>query len=424
MANKRQRNKQAKQQAMSPTAMLLAKADMQDRAKIKSMVVELALQSQALTKKDIRSWRRAWQQAIDVENPNRLPLYSIYTDTDIDLHLTGAIGQRKGMVLKKSFKLVDAKGNENLEATELLEATWFKNLVDLALDARYWGHSLIQLGDVVVDYDGKLKYKNTQLVPRSHVKPEFGVIVRDPSDDPSKGYDYRESDMTEWCIEAGGARDLGLFLKVTPQTISKKNMLAFWDQFGEIFGMPVRIGKTNSRDPGEHSKIERMLNEMGAAAWGLFPEGTEIEIKETSRGDAFNVYDQRINRANSEISKGILNQTMTIDDGSSLSQADVHLEVLNNVVNADADFIRDLVNDQLIPRMLRHGFPIKGLRFNWDESVDYSPEQQVAYESMISDRYEVDPEYFIEKYNIPITGKKEFSPQLLKLLKPQPPFFD
>ena len=59
-------------------------------------------------------------------------------------------------------------------------------------------------------------------------------------------------------------------------------------------------------------------------------------------------------------------------------------------MNADADFIRDLVNDQLIPRMLKHGFPLKGLRFNWDESVDYTPEQQVAYESMIADRYEVD----------------------------------
>lgn len=420
MANKRQRNKQAKQLQMSPTQLLLAKADMQDQAKIKSMVVELALQSQALTKKDIRSWRVAWQQAIDVENPNRIPLYSIYTDADIDLHLTGAIGQRKGRVLKKSFKLTDAKGKENTEATEILEAAWFKNLIKLALDARYWGHSLIQLGDVAMGYDGKLKYTNTLLVPRSHVKPEFGVIVRDPSDDPSKGYDYRNSDMTEWCIEAGEARDLGLLLKVTPQTLSKKNMLAFWDQFGEIFGMPVRIGKTNSRDPGEHSKIEKMLNEMGAAAWGLFPEGTEIEIKETSRGDAFNVYDKRIDRANSEISKGILNQTMTIDSGSSLSQSEVHLEIFDEVVQADADFIRDLVNDQLIPRMLRHGFPFKGLRFYWDESIDYTPEQQVAYEGMITDRFEVDPEYFIEKYNIPIIGKKEYTPQMLS----RPPFFD
>ena len=54
-----------------------------------------------------------------------------------------------------------------LKQPNYLEATWFKNLVDLALDSRYWGHSLIQLGDVMVGYDGKLKYKDTQLVPRS-----------------------------------------------------------------------------------------------------------------------------------------------------------------------------------------------------------------------------------------------------------------
>ena len=102
-----------------------------------------------------------------------------------------------------------------------------------------------------------------------------------------------------------------------------------------------------------------MLSSMGAAAWGLFPEGTEIDIKETTRGDAFNVYDKRVDRANSEISKGLLNQTMTIDNGSSLSQSEVHLEVFENVIDSDADLVKDIVNDQLIPRMIKHGFPPK-----------------------------------------------------------------
>ena len=97
---------------------------------------------------------------------------------------------------------------------------------------------------------------------------------------------------------------------------------------------------------------------------------------------------------------------MTIDSGSSLSQSQVHLEVFRNVIDRDADFLRDTVNGELLPRMLKHGFPVKGLRFDWDESVDYTPEQQVAYETMIADRYEVDAKYFIEKYNIPIIGEK------------------
>ena len=44
---------------------------------------------------------------------------------------------------------------------------------------------------------------------------------------------------------------------------------------------------------------------------------TEIEFVESGKGDAFNVYDKRIDRANSELSKLIIGQTMTIEDGSS-----------------------------------------------------------------------------------------------------------
>lgn len=377
-----------------------------ERRQVKSMLVNLQLQTENLTKKDLRTWRTAWQWAIDVHYPNRTLLYDIYNDTQADMHLSGCMGQRAGYVKNKSFKLVDRKGVENPEVTELFETPWFKTLVELALESRGWGHSLIQLGDIIA-VDGKPAFSEVLLVPRRHVIPEKGVIVTYQNECWENGYDYRHSDMADWIIEAGNPFDLGLYLKCAQHTIPKKNMFAYWDQFGEIFGMPVRIGKTTSRDPREHSKMEKMLAGMGAAAWGLFPEGTEIEIKETTRGDAFNVYDKRIERANSELSKGVLTQTMTTDNGSSLSQSEVHKEMLMNLVNTDADFIRDLVNFQLIPKMTRHGFPVKGFRFDWDESIDFTPEQMVAYERMILENYEVDATYFINKYNMPIIGKKE-----------------
>ena len=67
--------------------------------------------------------------------------------------------------------------------------------------------------------------------------------------------------------------------------------------------------------------------------------------------------------------------------------------------------LRDIVNNQLIPRMVRHGFPLRGLRFDWNDAVDYSPEQQIQYETMVADRFEVDPSYFADKYNMPV-GKR------------------
>lgn len=389
-----------------------------ERKRVTRLAVSLQLQTEALTKKDLRTWRNAWQYAINTDYPNRVPLYDVYGDTEVDMHLTGCVGQRKGYVLNKSFRIVDKAGVENPDLTAVFESPWFKTFMELALDSIFWGHSLIQLGDII-EVEGVPAFKEVLLVPRRHVIPEYGVIVAHQQETWQNGYDYRNSDMADWIVEVGGTHNLGLYLKCAQHTIPKKNVFSFWDMFSEIFGIPFRVGKTTSRDPKEQSRIEKMLGSMGAAGWALFPEGTEIEIKESTRGDAYNVFDRRIERANSELSKGTLTQTMTTDNGSSLSQSEVHKEMLMNLIQKDADLLRDTINFRLIPQMIKHGFPLKGFRFDWYEGIDFTPEQQIAYERMLLENYEVDPDYFIEKYNVPILKPRE--KPAVQLVKP---FFD
>lgn len=390
--------------------MLLA---MKDHKQVKKMLVDLQRNTEMLTKKDTGKWRAAWQRAINVQNPNRCALYDIYTDVEIDLHLTGCVSQRKGMATKGKFKLTDKSGKKNEAVTAIFQSEWFADFIDLVLDSRYHGHSLIEFGDVIKTPAGVQKFSDVKLVPRRHVIPEYGVIVSNVNDTPQNGISYRDGVLADWCIEAGRSHDLGLFLKCAPSALSKKNMLAFWDGFGEIFGMPIRIAKTTSQDQTQRSKIESMLAKMGAAFYGVFPEGTEIEIKESSRGDAYNVYDKRIDKANAEMSKGILNQTMTIDSGSSLSQSEVHLEVFGNVVDKDKQLIVNIVNGKLLPLMLKHGFAVDGFRFEWDDTVEYTPQDMRTVEQMlVNGGYEIEPKYFIDKYGIPITGRREASPQL------------
>lgn len=376
-----------------------------DRRRLRKMVVELQRQTDALTRKDIGDWRQAWQMAINVDYPNRQRLYDIYTDVDIDLHLSGCIQQREGFVMASSFKIVDDKGNESEEAAAYFNTQWFRLLMKYALDANYWGHSLIELGDLTNDINGNLTYDGVKLIPRKHVIPEHHRVIIDLGQDWTTGIDYRQPPFSDWLIEVGQPESLGLYLKAATQTIPKKNAMAFWDTFAEIFGMPMRIAHTTTRDDKELAKMEKMMAEMGTEGWGLFQEGTDIEVVESTKGDAFNVYDKRIDRANTELSKLILLQTMTIEDGSSLSQSETHLKVFENVISADCTTLSDIVNAQLIPRMIRHGFPLQGLHFEWDDSVDYTPEQQKAFEEMILNNFEVDGSYFTEKYNIPV-GKR------------------
>ncbi len=42
-----------------------------------------------------------------------------------------------------------------------------------------------------------------------------------------------------------------------------------------------------------------------------------------------------------------------------------------------------------------------------NRAVDYTPEQQFSYEKMIADRYEVDPKYFSDKYNMPVGERRQ-----------------
>ena len=373
-----------------------------DRAALKRTVVEMQRQTDALTRKDLKDWRSAWQMAINVDNPNRARLYDLYRDVDVDLHLSGCVGQRTGFVLARSFKLEKADGTADEEAVKLFDAPWFKQFITQALSNIYWGYTLIELGDVIVNEDGKRMYTETKIIPRKHVLPEFGVVVRQVGEDAKTGVDYRADNLRDWYIEVGSADDLGLYLKAATQTIPKKNALGFWDTFSEIFGMPMRIAKTTTRDDKERAKMEKMMESMGAALWAVVQEGTEIEVVENSRGDAYNVYDRRIDRANSELSKLILQQTMTIEDGSSLSQSQTHLEVFKNLIEQDCDMLRDIINNRLLPRMVLHGFPVQGLSFEWDYSVDYTPEQQLAFEQMVLNNYEVDGAYFAEKYGMPV----------------------
>lgn len=377
-----------------------------DRRRLHKTVVELQRQTDALTRKDIGDWRMAWQMALNVDSPNRKPLYDIYRDVAIDLHLSGCIGQREGLVLASSFKIVDATGKKNDEAAAFFNTQWFRLLMKYALDANYWGHSLIELGDLTTDANGKPTYDGVRLIPRKHVIPEYHRVITDLGQDWTTGIDYREQPFCDWLIEAGQPDDLGLYLKAATQTIPKKNALAFWDTFAEIFGMPMRIAHTTTRDDKELAKMEKMMAEMGTEGWGLFQEGTDIEVVESTKGDAFNVYDKRIDRANTELSKLVLLQTMTIEDGSSLSQSETHLKVFENVINADCTTLADIINTQLIPRMIRHGFPLSGMHFEWDDSVDYTPEQQKAFEEMILNNFEVDGSYFTEKYGIPVGNRR------------------
>lgn len=373
--------------------------DPSKREDLRGKVNQIALQTKSLTEQDVQKWRSSHATALNVDNPQRGFLYALYHDVMLDGHLKAAWMVRTEMILKSKFVLVDDKGKEDTEKTQLLQRSWFMDYLMLAMDSKPWGHTLVQF----TERRGN-EFSKIDLVPREHVKPEKAIITREPADE--KGWSYLEPPFSQYCVSIGKSNDFGFLLEASPLIISKKYMGQFWDQFAEVFAVPIRIAKVPEGNTTAQNKAAQMLEDMGRAPWGVFGTDTDIQIVETAKQDSFNVYDKRMDRIDREISKLVFGQTMLMDNGSSLSQAQVHQQLAEMISDSDRRFLATHMNEALIPFLITHGYPFNGLQFKWDDANELSFEEQLKVDQWLVQNFEVDLEYFKEKYNGKIVGYK------------------
>lgn len=377
-----------------------------------TVIQQLKLQSDNLIRRDIGDWRTAHQQAKNIENPKRTNLYNIYDYTiDIDNMVSGIVMRSKFGVMSRPFKIVGPDGKTLEDLTNVFQGEWFRQYMNLALEAHFFGHSLIELGDVV-SVGGVMGFSGVRLIPRQHVCPEYGVLLREPGDDPKRGIPYRTGGLQKTAVEVGDPYSLGAYLKIAPSVIGKKNAQIFWDNFAERFGIPILYAIVDSRDKEERAKASNMLRNLGSNAWALFGSGVKIEKVETSTGDAFEVFDRRISRADEQISLALAGQTMSFTDGSSLSQAEVHERGFKEIKDKMARDLEANINTRLIPAMRLNGFPMTSCKFEWDNTYQYAPEEMLKVENMLLQYYDIKPDYFKNKYRVDIEGKKTAFPGL------------
>lgn len=358
------------------------------------------------TREDVKKWRDALSLAESELNPDRTALIRLFKDIALDAHLSSLCETLKLKVTGSPFFIENAAGDIDDELSKAFRVKWFRDLVGFIVEARFWGYSLVQFGDIRSG-----TFTSVELVPREYVIPEKRAVKSDLHVTMSGLNYFDERPFDLWTLFIHEPGDMGLFTKAAPLAIWKKNVLGAWSEAAELFGMPVRLGKTDINDPAAYANMTKMLEEMGSAAWGVFDNDDTIELIEITKSDYYNVYDKLIDRANSEMSKLILGQTMSSDNGSSRSQAEVHERVLDDYVNALKTYVADVVNNSLFPLMLRHGILTPGARYRHDneEKIDIKTRFDMVDKLVKSNKYEIEPEYIVETFGIPVE-KKEPAP--------------
>lgn len=353
------------------------------------------------SRKDIDKWRQALQMAELPEKPRRYALQFLYRDMIIDLHLSSQIMIRKLAVLSKKFMIVNAKGEEDKDLTKLFEKPWFYKFISKSLDEIFYGTTLIELGDMA---DGE--FKDIAVIPRTNVIPEEKSIITKIGEDSKFSYDLPQ--FEPWLIEIGDSDSLGLLSKLAPQVIWKRNAMQAWAEFMEKFGMPFRFAKTASRDQKDIDRIEVMLEKMGSAAYGVFPQGTEIDFKDGKGSDGgSSIFDNMVERCNSEMSKVINGIASISDQKSSGFKPELQAGVKEEITESDMRFIEFLVNYKLLPKLIQHGYALKDKKWQFDMTESLGRNEQWAIVKEALQYYNIPAEWISATFGFPIDSEKQ-----------------
>jgi hypothetical protein len=141
----------------------------------------------ARTRQDILTWRDAIKEAEQAYFPHRVKEQRMFQDTVLNGHVSACMQKRKNLTLLKDFYITDETGEvDDLVLGKIFKKKWFYDVMNYALDANYFGYSLINLGNVVKD-----EFEQVELVRRHNISPDrlqvtsyvyslFGVNFTDP----------------------------------------------------------------------------------------------------------------------------------------------------------------------------------------------------------------------------------------------------
>ena len=341
---------------------------------------------------DIDSWRNAIKAAESIFAPRRVLLYDLYSEILLDGHLTAVIEKRKLSVSNTPLHFVQ-EGKVNQQITNMIATENFLVLLGYILESKMWGHSLIELSFE----DGILV---PQLIPRKHVVPEKGIILRNQND--VGGVSFRELPYQNYTLEVGEKDSLGLLMKAAQYVIYKRGGFGDWAQYCELFGMPFRVGKYDGYDEKTRTDLENALKAAGSAAYIVIPKEADLNFIQNNTSGSSILYDMLIDTCNKELSKLILGQTMTTEAGGALAQAKVHQEVEKEIHYADKLFVKNILNDRLIPLLQVHGFNVDGGKFIFQEKENIDKKTRLDMDLKLSEKIRIDDSYFYETYNIPL----------------------
>ena len=271
--------------------------------------------------------------------------YALYREVERDDQCKATFQQRRDAV-KSAELVVEAGGKRAIDKKaadwmrEMLATLSFDDITDKMLWGIWYGYAV---SEMLYDTDGRyITVSDVRVRQRQRFlfDENRGLWLRRQTGDelmPERKF---------WTFSTGADHDddpygLGLAHYCYWPVFFKRNDIKFWLVFQEKFAAPTIVGKAPAGqfdDDIRRAKILSQLRSFASDTAILVPDGIEVDLLEATRTGSTS-YKEMCDAMDAAIAKIVLSQTMTTDNGSSRSQAQVHEGVRDMVVKSDADLL-------------------------------------------------------------------------------------
>ena len=303
---------------------------------------------------DVSNYKDALIAAKGKYVQQRSTIYDIYQNAlDFDIHLKGLIERR---LLNTSGKVFEYVINDEPSeiADNVLNDPDFTKLINDLLMVNFWGMGLFE-------FDKDFNYT---IIPIKHIDP-FEKMVRKVQYSTSHGdvsYDGLKN-----VVFIGGGNDFGMLQQLALYAMYKRAALGDWAQYSQLAGTNFRVVKYRGDvpDPARRLAVRTIVNNAGQGTLDL-PDGIDVETSNQTSSSQNQLFENYVQYLDDNMTKLVLGQTMTTEDGSSRSQAEVHERVQDTIFDSDGKFILTLLNYDLAHIMASYG--VSGGRWKFVEN--------------------------------------------------------
>lgn len=323
-----------------------------------------------------------------------------------DAHIASTVETLESQIVGERYML--AKQNEkgryvkDIEETRKIQGTQFIKLIRGIAEAKLYGFTGIEILSDIDPRTGKLKHIN--ILERRNILPDQRRIVqRQGQWSPGWNFDDPKFSDNYVLINSG---NLGLFSATTPLILAKKFTTANYVNFSHTYGQPIIHGKTEGESTADR---QRLANEIASAATNkviVTGLNDEVDIKNFASVNSEKIFTGLIEHANSEVSNIILgSESIAGATQAYVGSTRAHQDIFRDRIAVYREFIENVMNEEIIPRLVAMGYIKPGLEFKYSNRLEMSNQEQIDLFLGMADRFEIAPEEVEKNFGITV-GKQ------------------